>query len=419
MNIRWISGSLLDVPTMGIGPFDYINCTGVLHHLENPTAGLMALKSVLKADGAMGLMVYGKYGRASYYHVQEMMRLINEPEEHPEQKIENTKAAMRSLPETFFSGHGIHRQRHLDGFFNDHITSLRHVFTFPRPSYTVGELYDWLDSCGLEMNGFTNFNASMDEKIQYRPELYIKDENLLDKVMNFPLPKRQAVAELVSSSNWPPHLLLLVSVRCASWSQVIFRWFRFSVIVIAAASLFSRRLTPSRPVSGWRQTRVSEFVLRHPMGLTLAIPNTFCESRIIRYLDGERSLNTIYEMVSTDIEGMHGRKPTKTEFLNGFWESITCVRNWNGFDYAMNRSAYPTYREMQSRVTAQYNAQDHVASINCQFPKGLIGFWIEAVDSGPCSSAAADQARLSMRSPQATTTNSSAPLSIPSFSITL
>jgi hypothetical protein len=46
----------------------------------------MALKSVLKPDGAMGLMVYAKYGRASYYHVQEMMRLINDDQEEPEQK---------------------------------------------------------------------------------------------------------------------------------------------------------------------------------------------------------------------------------------------------------------------------------------------------------------------------------------------
>ena len=35
-NITWIQGSLLDLPTMGFKPFDYIDCVGVLHHLNDP-----------------------------------------------------------------------------------------------------------------------------------------------------------------------------------------------------------------------------------------------------------------------------------------------------------------------------------------------------------------------------------------------
>jgi 2-polyprenyl-3-methyl-5-hydroxy-6-metoxy-1,4-benzoquinol methylase len=37
--------------------FDHIICTGVLHHLADPDAGLRALRSVLKPDGAMYLMI--------------------------------------------------------------------------------------------------------------------------------------------------------------------------------------------------------------------------------------------------------------------------------------------------------------------------------------------------------------------------
>ena len=33
--------------------FDLIVCTGVLHHLADPDAGLRALRSVLKPDGVM------------------------------------------------------------------------------------------------------------------------------------------------------------------------------------------------------------------------------------------------------------------------------------------------------------------------------------------------------------------------------
>ena len=46
--VEWIHGSLLDVPKWGLDRFDYVNCSGVLHHLADPPAGLAALRSVLK-----------------------------------------------------------------------------------------------------------------------------------------------------------------------------------------------------------------------------------------------------------------------------------------------------------------------------------------------------------------------------------
>src|SRR6266404_2320309 len=56
--------------------FDQIVCTGVLHHLPDPDAGLSALRNVLKPDGAMHLMVYAPYGRAGIYMLQEFCRRI-------------------------------------------------------------------------------------------------------------------------------------------------------------------------------------------------------------------------------------------------------------------------------------------------------------------------------------------------------
>ena len=64
-NIQFLTGSLLDLPSMPIGEFDYIDCTGVLHHLPDPAAGMRALASVLQSDGGMGVMLYGEYGRAA------------------------------------------------------------------------------------------------------------------------------------------------------------------------------------------------------------------------------------------------------------------------------------------------------------------------------------------------------------------
>ena len=51
--------------------FDLIVCTGVLHHLVDPDAGLLALRNALKPGGAMHLMVYGRYGRAGVSMLKE------------------------------------------------------------------------------------------------------------------------------------------------------------------------------------------------------------------------------------------------------------------------------------------------------------------------------------------------------------
>lgn len=64
-----------DVEQLG-QTFDLIICTGVLHHLADPDTGLTALRQVLRADGAMYLMVYATYGRAGIYQLQDYCRRL-------------------------------------------------------------------------------------------------------------------------------------------------------------------------------------------------------------------------------------------------------------------------------------------------------------------------------------------------------
>jgi 2-polyprenyl-3-methyl-5-hydroxy-6-metoxy-1,4-benzoquinol methylase len=99
-NIRWVHDSLLNLPALAaqLGKFDYINCSGVLHHLADPDLGFKALLSVLKADGAIGLMVYATSGRTGVYQMQELMRLVNGEEADAQRKIANTRDLLASLP---------------------------------------------------------------------------------------------------------------------------------------------------------------------------------------------------------------------------------------------------------------------------------------------------------------------------------
>jgi SAM-dependent methyltransferase len=76
--------------------FDLIVCTGVLHHLADPSAGLRALRSVLKPDGVIYLMVYAPYGRTGVYMLQEYCRRLGIGTS--EQEIRDLSAVLGALP---------------------------------------------------------------------------------------------------------------------------------------------------------------------------------------------------------------------------------------------------------------------------------------------------------------------------------
>jgi len=77
--------------------FDQIICTGVLHHLAEPDAGLRALRGVLNPDsGAIHLMVYAPYGRTGIYMLQDFFRRIGVHAN--DQEIHDLIAALKALP---------------------------------------------------------------------------------------------------------------------------------------------------------------------------------------------------------------------------------------------------------------------------------------------------------------------------------
>ena len=76
--------------------FDLIVSTGVLHHLADPDAGLRALRSVLRPDGAMYLMLYAPYGRTGVHMLQEYCRRLDI--KTSPQEIRDLTLALKELP---------------------------------------------------------------------------------------------------------------------------------------------------------------------------------------------------------------------------------------------------------------------------------------------------------------------------------
>lgn len=76
--------------------FDFIAASGVLHHLPDPVAGLTALGGVLDRDGVISIMVYGRYGRAPVYMLQDLFRILGA--EQSEEDLALVKSALKLLP---------------------------------------------------------------------------------------------------------------------------------------------------------------------------------------------------------------------------------------------------------------------------------------------------------------------------------
>ncbi|NKB48001.1 MAG: methyltransferase [Alphaproteobacteria bacterium] len=185
-NIRFVQGSLLDVADIAPGPWDYIDCCGVLHHLEDPDAGLAALASVLAPDGGLGVMVYGALGRTGIYHVQDMMRTLAPPGDDDKARVALTRRLVNDLPATaWLNCNGLVRD-HKDG--GD--PGLYDIFLHARDrAYQVPEVANLVAGAGLRLVTFI-------EPYRYDPLLLVHDPQLKKALVDFDPLERAAFAEL-------------------------------------------------------------------------------------------------------------------------------------------------------------------------------------------------------------------------------
>ena len=124
--------------------FDLIVCTGVLHHLVNPDAGLRALRSVAKPEGAIYLMVYAPYGRAGVYMLQDYCRRLGI--ETSQQEIADLVTVVEALPPHHPLASLLRNARE-----SLNPEALADALLNPRDqSYSVPQLFDFIERSGLK-----------------------------------------------------------------------------------------------------------------------------------------------------------------------------------------------------------------------------------------------------------------------------
>lgn len=189
-NIRFVEGSLLDLPGSGLGPFDYIDCCGVLHHLPDPLAGLRALVGALAPGGGIGLMVYAPHGRTGVYMLQDALRLLAPPEEPPPARVDIARRLWRQAPETAWL--------RKNPWLTDHISGgdagIYDLLLNPRDvAFTVPALEALVRAAGLRI-------ACLVEPVRYDPDSYLSDPKLRARTAAMTPIQRAALAEAITGN---------------------------------------------------------------------------------------------------------------------------------------------------------------------------------------------------------------------------
>ena len=188
-NIRFVQGSLLELSAIAPGPYDYIDCCGVLHHLEDPAAGLAALRGELAGDGGLGLMLYGSLGRTGVYPMQSALRRLSGGDP-PADRVALTRRLLTAIPDSNW----LKRNPHLGDHLRGDDAGLYDLLLHPRDrSYTVGEIVALLAGAGLRL-------ASFLPPAQYDPLIYLDDTELQARARTLPPLEQAALAEELSGA---------------------------------------------------------------------------------------------------------------------------------------------------------------------------------------------------------------------------
>jgi SAM-dependent methyltransferase len=164
--------------------FDQIVCTGVLHHLVDPDAGLSALRCVLAPDGAMHLMVYAPYGRTGIYMFQELCRRTGI--HATDEGIRDLMAMLKALP----PGHPLENLLRVAPDFG-HEAGLADALLHPQDrAYSVPQLFDFIQRGGLTFGRWV-------KQAPYLPHCgALANIQLNSRMAHLPLAEQYATVEL-------------------------------------------------------------------------------------------------------------------------------------------------------------------------------------------------------------------------------
>ncbi|MEE9194398.1 MAG: class I SAM-dependent methyltransferase [Alphaproteobacteria bacterium] len=271
-NIRFVQGSVDELAALGLGTFDYIDCCGVLHHLEEPGRALEALAGMLAEDGGMGVMVYAPLGRTGVYHVQALLRMLTKDADD-EERLATARKLIGQLPPTNWLRRNPYVGDHLlsgdAGIYDLLLHSRERAFTVPEAEALVRK-------AGLRLVAFI-------EPVRYEPRLYLRDPALVAKLDRFNWLERCAFAEFLCG-NFKTHVFYVVKAtnREKTVAQPDTR-----DAVPMPVNLDGPAMAKAAKPGGVFKADIE--------GIKIAFPMPKLAPEILKRLDGETSLGEIFE----------------------------------------------------------------------------------------------------------------------------
>jgi SAM-dependent methyltransferase len=145
-NVKLVEQSINDADYME--EFDYIICTGVIHHNADPSYPLAKLGAALKRDGILELMVYNYYHRILTTAYQKAMRYLfkHDPSIGLDEQLDITRDLMNRFPVENTMGFYLQQEKDQPREY------LADSFHQPvEHSYTIESLIALLDTAQLQL----------------------------------------------------------------------------------------------------------------------------------------------------------------------------------------------------------------------------------------------------------------------------
>ena len=304
-NITWIEDSILNIPDLGLGKFDYVNCVGVLHHLKNPDLGLRILSDVLKEDGGAMIMVYGQYGRTGIYHTQELLRMTGKGVEDRQEEVDSAWDVINSLPKTNWAIRGSELQDDVarllaclykgdegQSYDEGNDIELYDLLLHKQDrAYTIPQLYELIENADMNVVEFTEPHVRAILNI----ESYFKDSDTKERIKEMPLKEQQAICELMSG-NVVKHSLWISKQKNTA---AIFDDLDNIPVMFNAGGIAKKIVDFIEKNESQVMNKVIPYTFQKHMNLSFSI--SFHTKSLFKFLDaGDKTFHEIFELVRQD-----------------------------------------------------------------------------------------------------------------------
>jgi SAM-dependent methyltransferase len=177
-----------ELPSLG-RDFDLVISTGVLHHLADPQVGMNAVASCLRPDGAMGLMLYAKHGRAGLELLQQFFRDLGLGQN------ESSIAMVRETLSLLSPDHLVQPYLKMAQNMQSDAVLVDTFLHGRERSYTVDDCLELVTTAGLVFQGWFN-------KAPYYPhDLFARPNTVYPAIEGLPEPAKWAAIERLNTVN--------------------------------------------------------------------------------------------------------------------------------------------------------------------------------------------------------------------------